>query len=299
MGKIGRSVAGFCFIGACPVLFAGLAMLGCTGSVQGAGERGQGGAGTRASNGDTASAVAGMPTLPLQPTSNGPLWFRLTNEQVRNTLTDLFGDGITIGPLDPDLRFEGFATLGAGSVVTAAQGVERYTNLAFDVASQVMKQPEVRGRWVSCTPAGVEIGPCAKAMVRSLGRLLFRRPVDDTTVAALTQLAEAVAIETKDPWFALEQVLAAMLQSPRFLYMLDSVAPAPVEAKVARLDQYTIASRLAFTLTNAGPDAALLDAVQANELATAEGVQKQSDRLMQRPTFRRAFRSFFASMWDI
>jgi hypothetical protein len=90
-----------------------------------------------------------------------------------------------------------------------------------------------------------------------------------------------------------------MLQSPRFLYVLELPERDVPTGQVVRADAYTIASRLSLFIANASPDEVLLDAAAAGELATTAGIKKHADRLMHGPRFKAAMATFFTSMFDL
>jgi hypothetical protein len=74
-------------------------------------------------------------------------------------------------------------------------------------------------------------------------------------------------------------VLTAMLQSPHFLYRIELGVPQP-DDRIVALDAYELASRLSFFLWKSTPDDALLDAAEAGELDTPEGLRAQAERLL-------------------
>jgi len=149
-------------------LVAGLALSACTGIVggngtssgQGSGVTGSGtltgsGTGAGASNpgGGTTQAQALPPFSPAPESMH-----RLTKSQFQNSLTALLGN-VTIGELDDDSYIGGFATVGAGSVVTSANGVQDY-QIAIDAAlDQVFADTARRSAlvappsWLAYSPA--------------------------------------------------------------------------------------------------------------------------------------------------
>jgi hypothetical protein len=112
-------------------------------------------------------------------------------------------------------------------------------------------------------------------------------------------IAERAALETGDPAKSLEYGLAAMLQSPRFLYLLELPEAELPAGEVGRVSPFTLASRLAFFLWGSTPDEALLDAAASGELGTPAGVRRQVDRLLAAPRARGSLRTFFTSLWSL
>ena len=107
------------------------------------------------------------------------------------------------------------------------------------------------------------------------------------------------ATTTADPRPAdgLAGVVAAMLQTPQFLYR-----PEPVVAGTGTpqpVDGYALATRLSYLLTGAGPDQALLAAAEAGDLATEAGLLSQTDRLLADPRAAELFVHFASEWWEI
>ena len=82
-------------------------------------------------------------------------------------------------------------------------------------------------------------------------------------------------------------VTRAMLQSPRFIYRLESQVGSGVTTAV---DDYELATRLSFLAWNAGPDDILLASVATGSLRHEIG--GQIDRLLDHPLAQRALRQY-------
>ena len=76
---------------------------------------------------------------------------RLTKSQFQNSLAALLGN-VTIGELDGDSYIGGFATVGAGSVVTSASGVQSYQVVIDAALDQVFADTARRNTLIGCTP---------------------------------------------------------------------------------------------------------------------------------------------------
>jgi hypothetical protein len=225
------------------------------------------------------------------------VWPRLTEAQVRNSLAEIFGSGLTVPDLDPDLRIEGLPSLGASKVATSPAGVSRYEALAESVARQVMGDPSRRARWVKCAAAAAPDRACAEGFVAAVGRMLFRRPLGAPEIERYLGLWQKLAAATPAPaWSALEHTLAAMLQSPKFLYRLERAADA---AAGGRYEPYSMAARLSFLLWNSTPDAALLDAAAAGATASPGGLREHARRLVSAPRAHKALGEFFTALLDV
>ena len=138
---------------------------------------------------------------------------------------------------------------------------------------------------------------CAEALVESLGAQAFRRPLEATTHARYLHLFEDAAIG-EDPFrAAATQLVAAMLQSPHFLYRLERSATPDGSGDVP-LDGYEVASRLSYLLWNSMPDAALFAAAEADALRTQEDVDAQVDRMLADPRVADVLDDFHAQWLD-
>jgi hypothetical protein len=110
----------------------------------------------------------------------------------------------------------------------------------------------------------------AAAIAAHLAPKLFRRPVDDATVAKYRALYEKFATTMK-PAEALRGMLAAMLVSPRFLYLVE-----PPNGP----DAYAIASRMSYFLWRSTPDDELLKAAADGSLLDPTKRRTQAERML-------------------
>lgn len=220
---------------------------------------------------------------------------RLTAEQYRNIVNDVFGGDIDLGGrFEPDLRVDGLLAVGASQVSVTAAGMEQYDAMGRAVARQVVDENH-RDMLVPCKPAAPKAADekCAREFLGKVGRLLYRRPLTDTQLNAyVTAAAEATRI-TKDFYQGLALSLAAMLSSPSFLFVEQIVEPDPDHKGRHRLDEFSIASQLSFFLWNSAPDSMLLTAAENGELHTRRGLAKQVDRMMASPRVEQGVRAFF------
>ena len=92
---------------------------------------------------------------------------------------------------------------------------------------------------------------------------------------------------------AIRTLLVTMLQSPYFLYQVEVGEPDPEEKTRRRLTGYELATRMAYFLTGAPPDDALLDAAAADGLATPEQIRARALELVERPEARDALDAFY------
>ena len=123
----------------------------------------------------------------------------------------------------------------------------------------------------------------------------YRRPVASETVDQLVEIAEknySLPGTTFEKGIA--QALIAVLASPRFLFHLESAEPAPHGQQIARIDEYSLASRLSYALWSSLPDDELSKLAARGELRKT--FQAQVKRMLADPKAR-AFSENFASQW--
>ena len=109
-------------------------------------------------------------------------------------------------------------------------------------------------------------GEKLKAFTLRFAQMAYRRPLNDEQKADLTAIyAAGVA-----PEVAAKRAFIFTLSNPAFLY--PGIGPQ---------DDYAVASRLALTLWDSVPDAALLKAAAAGQLKDATQVRLQAQRMMR------------------
>ncbi|HHO51232.1 MAG TPA: DUF1592 domain-containing protein [Deltaproteobacteria bacterium] len=213
---------------------------------------------------------------------------RLTEAEYLNTLGDLLGDGLLLPTaLEPDVEIEGLLHVGAGQTALSPRGIEQYEDAAFLLAEQVVADPALRARVFPCDAPDPG---CTEAFARTFGRLAWRRSLTPGELEQLEAIAsEARAVLPGEPWAGHELVLAALLQSPHFLYRIELGAG-------GRFVGTELASRLSYLLWAGPPDEALLDAAEAGALEEAAALREQVQRMIADQRARRGLRAFFSEL---
>jgi hypothetical protein len=222
---------------------------------------------------------------------------RLTAKQYRNTLTDLFGDGLVLPPLDEEPATGGFSTTGASQVGTSFQGVEQYLAAADAVARQVLEDETRRYTVVGCVPRARTDRDCAGRYLTRLGRSAFRRPLTEEEHRRFLDMAMATAQARSDFWSGLRVAVTALLASPSFIYVVERGRPQPDSTGRVPLTSWEIATRLSLFLWNTSPDPLLLDAAERDELADPAGLRRHVHRLLASPRAKEGLRNFFAELY--
>ncbi|APR82423.1 Cellulose-binding domain protein [Minicystis rosea] len=225
---------------------------------------------------------------------------RLTRTQYTNALHDLLGKDIAVPTaLEPDVEVAGFATVGGSIGSVSRRGVEQYETAALKVAEQAMMPGPAREALVGCTPSGPADAACAKSFLADFGRRAWRRALDDEEINRLSTLATTAGTTLGDFHQGLSFAVAALLQSPSFLYRVELGTPDPKKPGVRRYTGYEMASRLSFFLWNSIPDAALLDAAESGGLDDDGGLSMEIDRLLDSPRLGEAMANFFTERFGL
>ena len=193
---------------------------GCQGNIGGADLEGPGGPGGPGSSQEEficqdANAIV-LGSAPVR---------RLTNVEYENTVRDLLGGDLPELPEQPpDAVLEGSFENDAISLGPSDVRITRYETAAMDLGEHAATSGDVRSRILPCDPA-TDPGACGRQFVDSFGRRAFRRPLSGEELDRWSMFFEAQRVAI-DFFAALQLTVAAMLQSPQFLYRLeDQAAP--------------------------------------------------------------------------
>jgi hypothetical protein len=204
---------------------------------------------------------------------------RLSRLEYFNSVRDLFGVEVNQGDLPSD-ELLGVFTTNVRTRMTADQ-FTRYDTLAKAVGEEVAANlPAASG----CS--GSEAA-CVQSYLVGKARQAFHGVLEEADRQALVDLHNAVLAD--DAALAAATAVRFILESPRFLYAVEFGTP---EGNVARLSQGEVAGRLASFLWRSVPDQALLDAADANGLASADGLRQQATRMVADEKAQPVLRSF-------
>lgn len=227
-----------------------------------------------------------------------PTSSRLSPEQYRQTILDIFGPAIKLnGRFEPGMREDGMLAIGARKVGVTDGGLEGYDQIARGIAVQVVN-PANRKTFVSCQPKSVTEpdDACARTFISGVGRMLFRRPLKERELGDLVKVAGSAADRADDFYTGLSASLSTMLIAPEFLFRFKFTEPDPAQRGKERLTGYSKASVLSFFLWNTTPDAELMRAAEKGELHTPEGLTRQVDRMISSLRLESSIRAFFSDM---
>ena len=246
------------------------------------------------------SMTAALGAAAAQPASDAATAMRrLTEEQYRNAIADIFGPDIQVaGRMDPLLRLpHGLQTSAVSTISVSPAGFEQYTQMARAIAGQVVDEAH-RATLVGCRPAAVDSADdaCATEFLGRVGRLLFRRPLKPADLDQQVAAAREGARLSGNFYTGLALSLETMLVSPHFLFDVDVTEPDPARPGELRLDAYSKAVRLSFFLWDTTPDTVLMEAAAGGELHDAQGLARQVNRMIASPRLEASVRTFFSDM---
>jgi len=251
----------------------------------GSGGAAEGTAGTEPSAAGTMGSTA--PAAPLTPRSR---FVRLTHDEWENAARDCLGlpevPGLSAN-FTPDPPNGHFDTDQRRRVVTPPL-VDDYRSAAEKLADGVVSSTTQRAALGATTDAlASEAGLTAWLS----GWLLraYRRPVSSDEVARYAKLyAAGPELYPSDPAdvAGLRLVLAATLQSPHFLYLVERSRPG------APLDDFELASRLSFALTSAPPSSEVLQLASERRLSSPEQLASTVASLLSTPQAAGVLQSF-------
>ena len=220
----------------------------------------------------------------------------LTDDQYINTVHDLLGNDIVVDPtiLPSDNESSGMVSVGNGQATLALSALQGYEVSAYLLANAALKDDAHKTAITGCPNATVDAN-CLALFVTSFGGRVFRRSLTADEAQRYTQLINVVAAEKNDPWSGVEHAVAAMLQSPYFLFRSEIGTPSvDPNATTVRLTDNELASRLSYLITGSMPDTALLQAAADGNLATAAGLKAQAERLLAGPKAGAGLQDFFS-----
>jgi len=147
-----------------------------------------------------------------------------------------------------------------------------------------------------CDPVPQEEPSCARQITENLARRAFRRPVTSEDTDRLMPFYEAGREGGGSFDQGIEQVVAAVLASPDFLYRGIRGPKGAVPGAEFALTDLELASRLSFFLWNTGPDQELLTLASGGGLTNPGAMEKQVRRMLADPKASSLVTSF-AMKW--
>jgi len=207
------------------------------------------------------------------------------NDMVRDLLADTTQPANGFPPESPmtnGVNFEANTYQGVSSLI-----VQDYEQAAETLADTAVSNPRTLS---SIVPCQTQDSACAQQFIETWGNRAFRGQLDAAEEASLMQLYTAAQAQFDFPT-GIQAIITAVLESPRFLYVLEFGEPSE-GAGVVPLAPYEIAARLALFLWRSVPDATLMTAARSGQLGTVAEVQAQATRMLADPRAEDALNDF-------
>jgi hypothetical protein len=220
-----------------------------------------------------------------ETTLSKPRVWRLTHDQVRNTLRDAFDfapPAIDNFPdearIDATNSRNGFANR-ADELKVSPVLADMYFAAGDELAGNVVANAAKYGITCPMAMLGAGQGACLKSFLQGFGTKMWRRPLADAELTSLTALYTTASGQGSDagPEAGLKTVVQAMFLSPNFLFRSEL---GDKKEGVTRLTDHELASALSYALWDTGPDAQLLDLAKQGRLRDQAVLTEQAKRLM-------------------
>ena len=166
-----------------------------------------------------------------------------------------------------------------------------------EVSAPVYAQwpPESHGRiFIDSRNKGTE-SKYAREVLASFMPRAWRRPVTNSEIDQKLKLFKEVRPVCDDFQEAMIEVLAGVISSPQFLYLVQS-EPAKGKKGETNLSGYELATRLSMFIWSSVPDEELLTLAEKGKLSDHKVLARQTQRLLGDPRAKR-FSKHFVRQW--
>jgi hypothetical protein len=223
----------------------------------------------------------------------------LLQRQYVGAIEDLLGPQAAAAANPPENHaINGFDAVGASQLALGDAEIDAFERSARAVVTAAAAAGTL-GSWLACDPAVQGNAACIEQVVGSFGRRAWRRPLTAEEVQRYTAVGTTAAADLGSFELGMQEAVAALLQSPHFVYQVEVGEPDPDDPTRRRLTAYELASRMSFFLVDSVPDAALLDDAEAGRLASPDGIRDAAYRLLERPRARGSLGAFFGELWRL
>lgn len=207
---------------------------------------------------------------------DGRLLKRLTVDEYIATVQASLGVDISEKAkklLPKDLRADGFENT-AYNLTVDLKHVEIYAQLAREISSQIdgaklglqfCKTKDLNERNL-------------QRLVSGMGRWILRGPLDDFESVAYLNIAQTIRDSNGSFSEAVEFLVEAMVQSPRFIYQVERQRG---DGTLWDVDAHTLANRISYVAWGRPPDQELFDLAVSGRLIQHAVLESQVERLLQ------------------
>jgi hypothetical protein len=232
------------------------------------------------------SCKSGPPTVDWSPMR------RISRVEYDNMVRDLLGDTtqpavlLSFSPESPMAVGVNFLTNTPNSKPTVGVSLlAGYQSAAEALAKTAVSSSATLSSILPCT---TQDEACAQQFISTFANRAFRGQLDAPESISLLGVYQDVVAAGFGFTEGIQGVITAILESPRFLYVLEFGSGTAATNGVIPLSSYEVAGRLALLLWRSVPDAALMSAAASGALATgapgqAQAVQMQAKRMLADP----------------
>jgi uncharacterized protein DUF1588/uncharacterized protein DUF1592/uncharacterized protein DUF1595/uncharacterized protein DUF1587 len=248
-----------------------------------------------AAAGSDGEGPAAPPPDPGSPTAEcpssvagGPALRRLTRREVENSLRDVFP---VLGEtwrstLSPDTVSDSGFDNDNGQLLVSKQTARELADTAEAVGTAVATNIAQVLPCASTAPDAT----CAGQFLDGVGRRLLRHPLAEAERASYLAFFDTALTATGDFASAIGWLSRSLIESPSFVYRREIGTPA---GGVQQLDQYEIATELAYTFSGTAPSVELLDRAERGELSSPDVLEATARDLLSSPRGREVIQAFF------
>ena len=215
--------------------------------------------------------------------------WRLTDDQYKNSLEDVFGNGASAGLKSlPSQRTAVFS-----NSVENLKLDDNVFDLAIENAEKVSSFAILnQAEWKTCATSSVNIS-CARELGKTFGRRLWGRTLTNTEISSLGTSSAAVFSLSGDRAAAVRYVVERIILSPHFLFRSEIGLPDSTSGPdVNKLSPHEVAKFLSYSIYNSVPDDLLLNAADEGKLQDLNQIGIQIKRMLASPMGNRGMKSF-------
>lgn len=225
------------------------------------------------SNSNVAPAGSTAPPANLAAPELPARTWRLTHAQYQTSVKELLGIELDLSSFAPESGNGNYSNFSSTSFVRVDLA-SNYLAAAKKVAAELPT-----ARLAALTSCNLDVS-CSQAFINELGRKAFRQPVTPEAVTRYQTLIDTALEAGGEAEVGFRAVLAAMLNSPLFLYRKETGAAATEGAPSFALSSHEIAEQLSFSLLGAPPPEWLATMADTESLSDAEALQAAVTELL-------------------
>ncbi|MEL0096728.1 MAG: DUF1592 domain-containing protein [Planctomycetaceae bacterium] len=177
--------------------------------------------------------------------------------------------------LPPDLRADGFSNT-AYNLSVDLKHIEAYQQLAQRIAEQVDTNAFLK-QFTNRTSFGEKE---RRATVTNIAEWVLRGPVEERELSLFMGIYVAVAEADGSFRDSIPFILEAMLQSPRFMYLIENQRG---DGSRTYLSSYELANRMSYMIWGGPPDRELLSAAKDGGILSSSVYDAQLQRMLTHP----------------